>query len=181
MKLIELEKIVQSVDINLSEKEILNYLLISKRWPFRYPWGQPSVEILCENEHLESKDFFDINSFFNFEKWIKYYDLGFTTIISNVLDLNSDLRKLNERLTDQTGLLINGNFYLSKPGRRASFEKHNHPYDVIVKQIYGTSQWIVDEKEIFLKPKDTCIIPKNVYHQVINKNENKLSLTINIE
>lgn len=181
MNLFELEKIVQSVDINLKEKDILNFLRISKRWPFRYPWGQPSVEILCENEHLESRNFFDINNFFCFEKWSKYYELGFTTIISNVLDLNNELRTLNERLTNKTGLTINANFYLSKPGRRASFEKHDHPYDVIVKQIYGTSQWIVNEKEMFLKPKDTCIVPKNVYHQVINKNENKLSLTINIQ
>ena len=36
-------------------------------------------------------------------------------------------------------------------------------------------------RQFFLEPNNTCIIPKNVYHEVINKNENKLSLTINLE
>ena len=176
-----LESIVKSIDINLTEEDILNFLKIKKRWPYRYPWGQPSVEILSEKETLESKEFFSVDSYFIFEKWYRYYDLGFTTIISSVLDLNSDLRKLNTILTDQTGLTINANLYFSKPGRRASFENHSHEYDVIVKQIYGKSHWVVNDKEFILKPKETCIIPKNVFHQVINKNENKLSLTINIQ
>ena len=181
MNLFEVEKVVQSVDINLNEKDIFNFLKIKRRWPYRYPWGQPSIEILSEKETLESKEFFGVDSYFIFEQWQRYYDLGFTTIISNVMDLNDDLRTLNKKLTDHTGVSINANFYFSKPGRRASFENHTHEYDVIVKQIYGKSHWIVNDKEFILKPKDTCIIPKNVYHQVINKNENKLSLTINIQ
>ena len=181
MNLFEVEKVVRSVDINLNEKDILNFLKIKRRWPYRYPWGQPSIEIISENEALASKEFFGVDSYFIFEQWHRYYDLGFTTIISNVLDLNSDLRTLNKRLSDHTGLSINANFYFSKPGRRASFDKHNHEYDVIVKQIYGKSHWIIDDKEFVLKSKDTCVIPKDVYHKVINKNENKLSLTINIQ
>lgn len=181
MNLIELEKIVKSINIDLSEKNILDYLKIRKRWPFRYPWGQTSVEVICENQNLESRNFFDIEGYLTYDKWFKFYNLGFTTIISNVLDLNKDLRNLNEKLTDYTGLVINGNFYFSKPGKITSFKKHNHNYDVIVKQIYGVSQWIINDTTIFLEPNNTCIIPKNVYHEVINKNENKLSLTINLE
>ena len=72
-------------------------------------------------------------------------------------------------------------FYFSKPGQIPSFPYHKHDYDVIVKQIYGEALWKVENKEFILKPKDTCIIPKNTYHQVLSKNENKLSLTINIQ
>jgi len=177
----ELEEIVKSINLNLTEEDIFNFLKISKRWPIRYPWGQHSVEILCNNEHLECMHFFNINSYLNFNEWKRFYDLGFTSIISNVLDLNEELRLLNKKLTENTGLEINGNFYFSKPGQRASFDSHHHEYDVIVKQIYGTAEWQVNNQFFTLSPSETCIIPKNVVHQVLNKNKNKLSLTINIQ
>ena len=150
-------------------------------FPSHDPWGQPSIEIIAENEYLVSDLFFKSDSYFDFERWKKFYDLGFTTIISNVLDLNEDLRLLNKKLTEHTGLVINGNLYFSKPGRRASFSYHTHEYDVIAKQIYGDAEWKIDEKIYNLKPGNTCIIPKNVYHQVLNKENDKLSLTINLQ
>ena len=177
----ELDSIIKSIDVDINEEDLLNFLKISKRWPYRYPWGQPSVEILCQNDFLESDHFFNLNNFLDFQKWKKFYDLGFTTIISNILDLNKDLRKINQKLTEATGLRINGNLYFSKPGKKTSFDYHNHGYDVIVKQIYGTSEWKIDGKTFIMNAKDTCIIPKNTLHQVLSKNENKLSLTINIQ
>ncbi len=181
MNLEKVEEIVKSVSINLKENDIFNILKNRKRWPYRYPWGQASIEIIAENEYLVSDLFFKSDGYFDFERWKKYYDLGFTSIISNVLDLNEDLRLLNKKLTEHTGLVINGNFYFSKPGRRASFSYHNHEYDVIAKQIYGEADWKIDEKIYHLKAGNTCIIPKNVYHQVLNKENDKLSLTINIQ
>ena len=176
-----LESIVKSVDINLTEEDIFNFLKIKKRWPFRYHWGQPSVEILCSNGRLESKHFFDVENYFIYEEWKKFYDLGFTSIISNILDLDKNLRNLNKRLQENTGLKINGNFYFSKPGKKPSFDYHKHDYDVIVKQIYGSSDWKINEKIFTMNTKDTCVIPKNTLHKVLSKNENKLSLTINIQ
>ena len=58
---------------------------------------------------------------------------------------------------------------------------NHHPYDVIVKQIYGSSRWIVNEKEVILNPQDVLFIPRQTDHEVIDKGENKLSLTLNIE
>jgi len=177
----ELDSIVKSIDVDINEEDVLNFLKISKRWPFRYPWGQPSVEILCQNNFLESNHFFNLDNFLDFEKWKKFYDLGFTTVISNVLDLNNDLRQINKKLTDATGLKINGNFYFSKPGKKPSFNSHAHHYAVIVKQIYGTAEWKIDNEVFILNSKETCIITPNTIHQVLSKNENKLSLTINIQ
>ena len=55
------------------------------------------------------------------------------------------------------------------------------PYNVIVKQIYGKSKWLIGENKFVLEPNQTCLIPKNTGHAVIEKTENKLSLTLNIE
>tara|TARA_R100001460_G_scaffold47704_3_gene85520 strand:+ start:484 stop:1032 length:549 start_codon:yes stop_codon:yes gene_type:complete len=177
----KLEAIVKESKINLCEEDILNFLKIRHRWPFRYSQGIPSVEILCNNAYLESRSFFDIDNYLNYEKWKYYYDLGFTTIISNTLDLTEELRDLNKKLTANTGLRMWCNMYFSDVGQTPSFPYHKHSYDVIVKQIYGTAEWKVDDKYFTLKPNDTCIIPKNVLHQVLTKNNKKLSLTINIQ
>jgi len=177
----ELETIIKKTDVDFKEQDLLDLLKIEKRWPHRYPWGQASVEILTNTAALESVLFFNLKGYLNYEEWKKFYDLGFTTIISNVFDLTNQLRSLNKTLTNKSGLMINGNFYFSKPGQIPSFPYHKHDYDVIVKQIYGEALWKVENKEFILKPKDTCIIPKNTYHQVLSKNENKLSLTINIQ
>ena len=179
--LIKLKNIIKSIDVDLTEEDLFNFLKIKRRWPFKYTWGQSSVQILSNNGYLQSNYIFDLDGFVNFEKWKKFYDLGFTSVISNILDLNDDLRNIYKQLSEATGLNINGNFYFSKPGQLASFEPHKHNYDVIIKQIYGQSNWVIEDNKFVMKPKDTCIIKKNSIHQVIDKKEKKLSLTINIE
>jgi len=180
-ELLKLKQIVDSIPINLTEKDIINFLKIKKRWPYKYTWGQPSVEII-PNQTTNNQNilFYDIDGYLNFERWEYFYNLGFTTIISNVLDLNDDLRFLQKKITEETGLGINGNFYFSKPGKKASFDAHKHEYNVLVKQIYGQSKWKINEETFIMEPQNSCIIPKNSIHQVIDKNENKLSLTINL-
>ena len=183
-----LEKIrstVESFNLNISEEELLNYLKNTKRWPQKYPWGQPSVEII-NNIGTQSVNFYKAHAYSNqcyldFDKWYKYYDLGYTSIISNVFDLNDGLRELSSKLSDITGMLLNGNFYFSKPGQIASFDGHTHNYNVIVKQIYGESKWVVGNKNINLKPQKALIVPKMNTHKVVTKINKKLSLTINID
>jgi len=174
------QDIVSKIKIDINEIDILDALQNRKRWPQYYPWGQPSVEIINNNEN-STNFFFEIDGYLDYEKWKNFYNLGYTTIISNVLDLNNDLRKLDKLLIDATGLKINANLYFSQPGQIPSFSKHLHNYDVIVKQIYGESSWVIDNKEFIIQKNDTCLIPKNTYHQVISKKNKKLSLTINIQ
>ena len=180
-ELLKLKQIIDSIPINLIEKDIINFLKIKKRWPYKYTWGQPSVEII-PNQTTNNQNilFYDIDGYLNFERWEYFYNLWFTTIISNVLDLNDDLRFLQKKITEETGLDVNGNFYFSKPGKKASFDAHKHEYNVLVKQIYGQSKWKINEETFIMEPQNSCIIPKNSIHQVIDKNENKLSLTINL-
>ena len=181
----KLQDIVDEHEINITEKEILDLLQNTKRWPLFYPWGQPTVEIINNLGHTSTDFFKNFNTngslYLDYDRWYKYYELGYTTIVSNVFDLTNDLRKLHDSLSKVIGCNINFNFYLSRPGQLASFRHHSHLYYVIVKQIYGNSKWKLNEKTFNLKPQESLIIPANTMHSVTQKYVKKLSLTINIE
>ena len=177
----ELTNQLEKININLSEEQILNFLKIKHRWPFSYPGGQPSVEIITNNGDMKRIPFFNVSGYLDYDKWKHFYDLGYTTVISNILDLTDDLRNLSSFLQDKLGNEINGNFYFSKPGQKASFDLHTHNYNVIVKQIYGDSKWICGGDKLTLMPQQALWIPKRTPHAVTSKDEAKLSLTLNCE
>ena len=180
-KLNNLKEIVKDTKIFLEEEGLLNLLKIEKRWPIKYPWNQPSVEIIDNLGSSRNNFIFNYDGYLNFNCWLEMYNLGYTTIISNILDLNEDLRNLQKTVIKQIGIKINGNFYFSKTGQNPSFNEHAHSYDVIVKQIYGSVCWRINNKEFILNPQDSILIPKNTKHQVFFHGEKKLSLTLNIE
>jgi len=181
----KIKNILESTTIKITEDQVLNFLKNKKRWPIRYPWNQNTVEII-NNTAGNSNNFFETYyngaaSYLDYEKWHRYYALGYTTIISHVLDLTEDLRNLEKKLGEVTGMRINANFYFSKPGQQPSFMEHHHPYDVFVKQIYGSSPWLVNNKKILLKAQNTLVVPKYAPHHVYAKECKKLSLTFNLE
>ena len=140
----QVHKIISDYEISLTEDDIFNFLRIKNRWPFEYYWKQPSIEIITEYAG-ESRTIFDKDGKFLFAEWKKYYDSGFTTILSNVLDLTPELRKLSEKIFQFIGVEANANFYFTRgsTNHRISFPHHEHQYHVIVKPIYGRSKWIV--------------------------------------
>ena len=171
---------INDIEINLKEEDILNLLQIEKRWPISYYNSQASVEIINNLGYNSRSGIFNQEGYLDYIKWKHLYDLGYTTIISNILDLNKDLRDLNNYIQSKLGSKINGNFYFSKPGQLPSFGLHSHKYDVIVKQIYGDSEWINGEKKITLRPQKAISIPAKTAHKVITKHNKKLSLTLNM-
>jgi hypothetical protein len=180
--LIKLSKFIESFEIPINEEKILNLLQIERRWPLRYPWNQCSVEVINNFGNNCTFGFFKENGFLNYDAWYEYYSFGYSTIISNILDLTPELRKLGLFLKKNVGSEINANFYLTKgnSNNKPSFSEHSHNYDVIVKQIYGSAYWKVDNKEILLKKDNVLIVNKNITHEVYKVNEPKLSLTINM-
>jgi len=178
----ELLKIVDDHQVSLDEGDIFDFLRITYRWPPKYPWGQPSIEIITQ--YVDSQQpFFDwLDGHFVFDEWKKYYDIGFTSIISNVLDLNAELRSLRDKIFQYTGTYINGNFYFSAGStkNRVSFDPHNHNYNVILKPIYGTSVWQISGSE-FETSKKSFLIPAGESHSVSKCVDKKLSLTLNIQ
>jgi mannose-6-phosphate isomerase-like protein (cupin superfamily) len=177
-----LSKLIQSHSINFTENLILDLLKIERRWPIKYQWGQPSIEIINNFQNNITVGFFKDNGYLNYNLWKEYYDLGYTSIISNIFDLSEDLRNLHTKLKKAVGNEINANFYLSKGNskNKPSFAAHSHPYDVIVKQLYGSAYWDVNNKKTILSKNNVLIIPKNTDHEVFLVEEPKLSLTINL-
>ena len=179
----ELQNKISLHEIDIDEEQLFDLLKIKSRWPFVYPNTElKSVEIITETG-AQTSNFFDVNRrgiFLNFARWHSYYERGFTTIVSNVFDLTKDLRNLEKDLIDVTGNECLGNFYASRPGRKPSFDKHTHDYNVLVKQIYGSAMWLVGDQTFKLRPQQCIHIPENTPHAVLDSDEKRLSLTINV-
>jgi len=170
--------------INLKNADVLNFLKVRRRWPHSYPWGQPAIEIITnKGESVNHYDLFKHDGFINFDIFKSYYDEGFTAIISNVLDLTAELRSLERKLTLGFGSPINANFYISKGNKTqtASFPAHEHEYEVIVKQLHGSSDWLVGGKSLVTHKNDVIVIPTGTQHQVVTVPEERLSLSINFD
>ena len=167
--------------IDLTEDDIFEFLKITYRWPLRYSWNQASVEVITEYGLNQSEYFFNRYERFQYDEWKKFYDEGFTTILSNILDLTPELRDLSDKLFKLTGTRINSNFYFSKgsTNHRVSFPKHNHDYPVIVKPIYGNCNWILGNEELN-NPANAFIINTGTIHSVVEGTGKRLSLTLNI-
>lgn len=179
----ELSYFLKNYKINITEDDIFNLLKITNRWPYQYHHGCPSVEIICEWMSNYRDEFYDLSGKFNFERWKKKYDDGFTTILSDVLDLNEELRFLQNKLSEISGKSTQANFYFSKgtDKHRVSFNHHNHDYDVFVKIIYGKCKFKLDQEYFDCKSGDVIYIPSGTYHSVVECTDKKLSLTINLQ
>ena len=174
-------KEIEDFNINLTEEDILNFLKIKKRWPVRYTWGQPSIEIINNIGKRSQTSLFDLDGYLNYENFYSLYQLGYTSILSCVLDLNNELRELNKFLHKKIGSIVNANFYFSKGGQTASFPEHQHNYAVMVKQIYGIGYWKINKHKLVLEPQKSILLPAECPHEVFKIVDKKLSLTINIE
>jgi len=172
-------KTLHNKKINITEENVLERLLDRFRWPVRYPWGQPSVEAINQNGS-KHQDFFYKDGYLDSQKCIKTYEDGYTLIISNIGSLFKDTWTVQELLNSEFSNSINCNFYFGNGKKSISFDKHDHEYPVIVKNIYGESKWIIDSKEIIVKDQDCIWFDKYIDHQVIDIKNFKLSMTCNI-
>ncbi len=166
--------------INITQEDVLERLLDRKRWPKNYPDGQPSVEAIKE-DGTKHQDFFDQNGYLDSLGCIECFEDGYTLVLSNAGSLFKDLWFVQQYLNERFNKFINCNLYFGSGKKSVSFPKHNHDYSVIVKNIYGESKWIIDEKEVILKNQECIWFDKFVDHQVIEINDAKLSLTCNIK
>ena len=176
----ECGNVIANTPINIDEKKMLSLLQI------KYRWQKDWIHVL-NHCGMVNEDFFELNGgYMNYIMWKRYYDMGFLTLMFNVLDLTEDLRELNEKLRPIRGSNTMANFYFSKgtETRRPSFDKHTHDYNVIVKPIYGKVHWKVDGQDIIAdpvaNPRNLIIVPAYTEHQVVASTEPKLSLTINL-
>ena len=183
--------IVNEHKFTLTEDDILNLLKIKNRWPFNHyspnSKGEalnnsvPPVITISQWRQNYWGTYYDVSGIFLYDQWKKAYDLGFTTILSDILDLTEELRDLDQKMFAFSGSPINANFYFSKgsENHRVSFDEHTHDYDVIVKMIYGKCLWKIGDKFVEMED-NTALIPAGTPHCVVESNSKKLSLTINL-
>ena len=171
----EAAEIFRDHELNLTEDGILDLLQIKYRWP------EPSLEVINQCQK-KSAGFFDSRGFIYYERWKGLYDLGFTSLLNNVMDLTADLRSLDVKLYEYKGSETNANLYLSAGTKvkRPSFDPHNHDYHVIVKPIYGKCSWSINGQIKETDPSGVIIIPAGTMHAVVDNPEPRLSLTINM-
>ena len=114
-------KIIGEHEINLTEEGMLDLLQIKYRWP------EMAIEVInqCGNT---SNGFFDSRKFLIYDRWKRLYDLGFTTLLNNVMDLTSELRSLDNKLFEYKGSETNANLYFTTgtKDKRPSFDPHHH-------------------------------------------------------
>ena len=168
-------KIIGEHEINLTEEGMLDLLQIKYRWP------EMAIEVInqCGNT---SNGFFDSRKFLIYDRWKRLYDLGFTTLLNNVMDLTSELRSLDNKLFEYKGSETNANLYFTTgtKDKRPSFDPHHHDYHVIVKPIYGTCLWKINDRIEEITPEGVLILPAGTEHSVCSSEEPRLSLAINM-
>lgn len=156
--------------VNIEPDDVINYMTTLDE--------DLIIEIIDAQGLKKPKSFlYDYNGRPLSAKILSYYELGYTMLISNVGRHFKEVKEVEKMLGNDWS-----NFYFGKGcvGVSPSFPYHNHDYDVVVKNICGSSVWRVDGEMINLKDQDVLEIPKGTFHQVTNIETLKLSLTCNL-
>jgi len=179
---LEFKQLLEEYTLHIEEKDVLNFWKMRRRFPHQFHTQGPSIEVINSYDgESQHKGMFDSEGYLEYFKILDYYEKGHTIIMSNVFDLTEELRMLEGAISDSFAFFpVYGNFYMSKEGK-GGFKSHDHQYDVYVKQIYGTSHWVLGETEnITANSGDVIYIPKHTKHFVDNTDGPRLSLTINM-
>ena len=174
-----IQQVISDLTINLTEQDILDRFYDRLRWPKKYPWGQPSVEVIKEDQE-PYQDFFCEDGYIDVEKCLKYYKDGYSLIISRIGWFTKETTQLQNLLSKFYNQTINCNFYFGTGKKTISFPPHSHSYMVLVKNIYGSSTWLINNKKVKLNKQKVLFLERNTTHQVIRIDNKKLSMTCNI-
>jgi len=179
---LEFKELLEEYTLHIEEKDMLNFWKMRRRFPHQFHTQSPSIEVINSYDgESQHKGMFDSEGYLEYFKILDYYEKGHTIIMSNIFDLTEELRMLEGAISDSFAFYpVYGNFYMSKEDK-GGFKSHDHQYDVYVKQIYGTSHWVLGEtKNVTVNPGDVIYIPKYTKHYVDNTDGPRLSLTINM-
>tara|TARA_R100000742_G_C4272062_1_gene91140 strand:- start:409 stop:951 length:543 start_codon:yes stop_codon:yes gene_type:complete len=173
-------KKINQVKVSINETDVFDRLLDKLRWPKQYPWGQPSIEAI-NVDGSKDQNFFGDDGYVDSDECIKRYEEGYALILSNIGGFTLQTWMIQQYLNKYFNKEINCNFYFGNGTKSISFKKHSHDYPVLVKNIYGTSKWIIDGKEVLLQSQDAIWFDSFTPHEVVEIVNPKLSMTCNIE
>jgi len=170
---------IDSKTINLEEKDIIERLIDRHRWPYKYHTGHPTLERI-DAAGEKWQDFYLPDGWPDVNKVLNYYDSGYTFILSGVQNLNSQVLEITNILEHFFQANVNANMYLGKGTSSISFPRHQHEYHVLVKNVFGDSGWIINQRYQKLQKQDSIFIPAHTDHQVIEIFNIKATITFNI-
>lgn len=170
---------IQSKNLKITEKDIIDRITDRHRWPIRYHTGAPSVERML-HDGAKLQDFFFPDGWINSQRAVELYVEGYTFIYSGVQYLFPEITEISNEFGKRFKKPMEANLYLSRGTKSVSFPNHNHEYHVIVKNIFGSALWSLDGEDFILKDQEALYIPQNSYHQVKEIYDKKASLTFNI-
>jgi hypothetical protein len=175
-----IHKYLVDLKININEEMMFDFLKVYRRWPLISHTGQPSIEMINNMGNKEKRQLMDYRGYLNFDAFKKYYDLGYAFILSDILDLHSELRAIDEFAKQNVGTRIAGNFYFTKGGgdQAPSLKIHTDAYDIFVKNIYGKSYWLIGKEKILSDNQQVHYVKPEVPHGVYEIPEKRLSLVL---
>lgn len=179
-KLIAFQEYLTNLNLKITEDDILEWLKMYRRFPFKSHLGQPSIEMINNLGGKELSIMMDSDGYLDFNLFKKYYDLGFAFIISDILDYNKQTREIEKTAYEMVGARIAGNFYFSHGGgeQAPSLKLHTDAYDIFVKTVYGISHWVIGDQKIKSTDQQVHYVPPEVLHGVYSVPEPRLSLVL---
>ena len=175
-----LAEYIRRIKVNVDESDVLHRLRDRWRWPVKLPGGIPSIDIINE-DYTKTPAIYKEDGYLDSHKCIDLYYQGKTLIFSSCQWLFKDVTVISDLINKAHGYHCNMNMYFGKGTKAISFKEHSHNYDVLVKNVYGDSDWIINNKKISLKGQDVVYFEKHTPHEVIKINQPKLSLTFNLK
>ena len=171
--------------MDITEAFLLDQLQNRKRWPFRYSHTDQygSIAVIDWEGRLLERQFvarmYSMDGYLDYRSFMDIYTAGYTIQLIDVLDIHPDLRTIDTTLRAY-GQQFTANIYMSQQDRgAASFPPHSHPYDVIVKQLYGECTWLLGEDSVLLTGSSAVAVPAGTLHQVVSHRCPRASLTVN--
>ena len=181
-KIQEIAQAVRSMNVNVTEDDILLRIIDKWRWPRQYPWGDHSIEVINEDGR-KSNDIYEDGpegGYLDSYKCIDRYNEGKTLILGSAQWLFKDTKKISDFLDEVHQYHCNINFYFGKGTKSTSFKSHSHDYAVLVKNIYGESDWIINNQKMSLSKQDVICFEHGTPHEVVQIHKPKLSMTCNL-
>ena len=184
MKLKDILDSILEYTVDFTEEMLLERISDRFRWPIKYPDGQPSIDVLDTETGfgIDYSTYFNTDGYVNSRKVINYYENGHTIILSNISNLLSSITEIHNIIEP---LAVNKifwiNLYMGKGKEVVSFPEHTHDYDVIVKNVFGKSEWVCNSQPMILEAQNVLYLPRETKHYVKKIYGSKCSLTCSIK
>lgn len=176
----QLAEICYHAPLPITESMVLERLQDRYRWPYDYSRDRrsPSVERIADSTGALLRDFYLEDGYIDSSRITDLYLQGSTLVITGVQTLFPCLSNLTAVLADAVGLSeVTAVFYMACRSHSQSYPYHSHDHDVLVRNLQGSSQWLIDGTEYQLKDQSVFFIGAGKQHCCTRVEDLKLTVT----